>query len=383
MLLIHTADWHAGLTLNRHPMDEGLKHALDEVAEYAISEKADVVLVSGDIFDSPRPPGPSQEMVFEFFLRLYKADIPAVVIAGNHDSLGQWTALKPLLNLANVSVFAKLSVNAIKVIETKSGPLEVAAVPWPTERLLAPLVNSEDWDHDQQKMTWASRVGRIIELLCNKMNSKGPRVLLGHLMVNGSMTSCSERPMSISDTYAVPGEVFPADLNYVALGHVHKPQAAGAPTKTCYSGALRPMDFGEAGEERGFYRVVVEPGQHTETDFIPIEPKIPLTVVQTTLEELDEAIEEHRETPGYMKFIVDVPSAEVGLADRVRNELPGAIIVKSVPRGKGKESTKTEVQLIDPLETFREYYQKEYGGEELPEALERAFKDIYEEASSR
>ena len=79
-----------------------------------------------------------------------------------------------------------------------------------------------------------------------------------------SRVSCSERTLSISDTYAIPAEIFPKDLNYVALGHVHQPQTVAAPLKTCYAGSLRPLDFLS-------YQPVLSLGPHV---FFPVRTEV-------------------------------------------------------------------------------------------------------------
>lgn len=379
MKLLHTGDWHAGRTLARHKLDDALTHSLLQMSDFAVKEKVDAVLVAGDIFDNGRPLGPSQEIVFDFFLRLYKEDIPAVVVAGNHDSSGQWSALSPLLKLANVHTVARPCTTSSLTLDTKNGPLHVAALAWPTERLLAPLVDPASGEHDQQKMTWADRVGRLIEILCEKMPKTGPRIFVSHLMVNGSIVSCTERPMSITDTYAISGQAFPAYLNYAALGHVHKPQAVSAPTKACYSGAPCAMDFGEADEERGFYCSRVAQGRHTETEFIRLDQKLPLKVVEVPIEGLESALQEHKAWCGYLKVCVQVDQPEVALADRVRQELPQAIIVRTVRRGQTTSPEGEQIRLLDPIETFRQFCLSE--GSEPTADLETAFQELYEEAS--
>ena len=381
MRLLHTGDWHASRTLARQSLDDGLQKALETLVDYAISERVDAVLVAGDIFESARPLGTSQEIVYETLLRLWKADIPAVLIAGNHDSFGHWTALKPLLKLANVSVVARPALDSVLTIPTRSGPLELTCLAWPTERLLAPLVmrQGEPGDDEAIRMTWAQRVHGLIEALCQRTGDTGPRVFLSHLMINGSRIPCTQRPLSISDCYAISAELFPADWNYVALGHVHQPQSIAAKSKAHYAGAPRPMDFGEAGELRGFCRVDLERGRHTEVELIPIDPAQPLTVVRVPLAGLEQAFDEHRGRPGFIKVQIEVEQRQNGLADRVRKALPNALIVEALLQGTSAKTASEDCRsLLDPRQTFRDYY-LEHNKTQLPDELERAFQEMYEE----
>lgn len=375
MRILHTADWHAGRTLARRSLDEGLAAALDDVVEFALKERVDAVLLAGDVFDQARPPHSSQELVYQALMRLGQANIPVALVAGNHDSVGHWSALSPLFKLTGIEVVSVLSTRSRLSLKTRSGPLHLAALPWPTERLLAPLVAGSD--HDQTKISWADRVERLISLLCRELPEDGPQVLLGHLMVNGSLTSSSERPLTIADTYAVPAQIFPPTLNYVALGHVHKPQPLASPVKAYYAGSLRPLDFGEAGEARGFWRVDLERGQPTELEFIPVAARQPLFQVEIQAGQLSR-LEEYRGQPGLYKVVVELEKPHPGLADEVRQRLPEAVIVQARLRSSGPAAERHSEKLLDPLQTFRTFHAQHYGNDPEPE-LEQLFLELLEE----
>ena len=375
MRILHTADWHAGRTLARRSLDEGLSGALDELVEFALKERVDAVLLAGDVFDQSRPPHSSQELVYQSLMTLGQGGIPVVLVAGNHDSVGHWTALSPLLKLTGVEVISTLSTRSTLTLATRSGPLHLAALPWPTERLLSPLIAGSD--HDQAKISWADRVERLISLLCRELPQTGPQVLLSHLMVHGSLTSSSERPLTIADTYAVPAQIFPPGLNYVALGHVHKPQALASPVKACYSGSLRPLDFGEAGEPRGFWRVDLERGQPTELELITLAPRQPLFQLELKASELAK-LEDYRQQPGLYKVVVELEKPMPGVADEVRQRLPEAIIVQARLKSPAATGEVHSDKLLDPLHTFRTFHSQQHGCD--PEAeLEQLFLELLEE----
>ncbi|MFN8614044.1 MAG: exonuclease subunit SbcD [Vulcanimicrobiota bacterium] len=380
MRLLHTADWHAGRHLSRRGLDEGLEKSLNDLVDYAVREKVDAVLVAGDVFDGTKPPHASQQLVYRTLMRLYLEKIPVAVIAGNHDSVGHWHALKPLFELANVTVVSELSTGSIHTIQTRSGPLHLASLPWPNERLLSPI-RFEQSDSDELKLTWADRVRRLVQVLCNKLPPGAPRLLMSHLMVNGSRVSCTERSLSISDTYAVPAEIFPRDLNYVALGHVHTPQTVAAPIKSCYAGSLRPLDFGEAGEARGFYRVEVGVGKPTETEFVELTPGQPLHQIELQRETLEQELNQLAQRPGLYKVLVHLQTPEAGLADLVRRKVPNALMVRTVLTGQsqGPDLIAPE-KLLDPLETFRQFHQSEYGCAPEGELVELFLSLLQEDA---
>jgi exonuclease SbcD len=379
MRLLHTADWHAGRTLGRRSLDEGLQKTLQHLLDYAIREKVDAVLLGGDIFEHTRPPAQSQELVYETLLRLWHERIPVCLIAGNHDSAGQWQSLSALFQLADVHISSVLSTRALHTLKTRAGPLHLAALPWPSERLLAPLALSGN-DQDQLKMSWADRVRQLVQVLCQQLPGDGPRVLLGHLMINGSLPSSSQRALTIADTYAVASEIFPPFLNYVALGHVHKPQAVAAPVKTHYAGSLRPLDFGESGQARGFCRVEVGVGKATEVEFVEIPAAQPLHEIQLAIQDLD-SLPQRALLTGFYKVVVEMDTPEAGLADRVRQMLPDALIVQARLRARPDAAPRSSPEsLLNPMQTFREYHQSSYGA--APDAeLEQIFGELLEEVA--
>ena len=379
MRLLHTADWHAGRTLGRRSLDEGLHKTLGQLVDYAVREKVDAVLLAGDVFENTRPTSQSQELVYETLLRLRQERIPVCLIAGNHDSVGHWQALKPLFELADIHVSSVLSTRSTHTLKTRAGPLHVAALPWPGERLLAPLALADN-DQDQLKMSWADRVRQLVQVLCKQLPGDGPRLLLGHLMLNGSLTSSSERALTIADTYAVASEIFPTYLNYVALGHVHKPQLMASPVKTHYAGSLRPLDFGEAGQARGFCRVEVGVGKPTEVEFVELAAAQPLQQLQVHRQAL-ESLPALAVTGAFYKVVVEIESPEAGLADRVRQLLPDALIVQALwNSAAATPSAGSPEKLLDPLETFRDYHQSSYGMAP-EEELEQIFRELLEEVA--
>lgn len=379
MRLLHTSDWHAGRQLAGQSLDEGLFAALDEMEEFVVKERVDAVLVSGDLFDSFRPPGRAQERVYEFFLRLYKEEVPAVLVAGNHDSFGHWGAVSKLLKLANIYVASRPSLDSVFTLPTRSGPLNVAGLAWPSERQLAPLVGSEKRGQDEHRQEWATKVETVLRILCDKLGTHGPRILVGHLFVSGTTPSGTERPLSITDIFAVPGEAIPKEFTYAALGHVHCYRKAAAPARTYYCGAPRVLDFGEGREKRGFAVVDVK-GGFAEAEFVEISPKQPLRTVEVDFEALESALDEHRGCDGYLKFVVRAGEPVAALAERVRQQLANALIVQTLRTGVDRPLEAKSVEtLLDPRETFQEYYRKSTGADQVPEGLLLAFNEIFDE----
>src|SRR5690606_41882483 len=137
MRILHTADWHAGRTLHGVDRTPEVRRALEEIAELAVSERADVIVVAGDVFDSRNPVAAAEEAVYDFFLRTGAAGIPSVVIAGNHDSPARLDAVARVLRLADVHAvggFRPAGAGGLLTLEVGGERLEVGALPVLAER---------------------------------------------------------------------------------------------------------------------------------------------------------------------------------------------------------------------------------------------------------
>lgn len=385
MRLLHTADWHAGRSLLQTDLNAGLWSALDEMLSFAVTQKVDAVLVTGDLFDSHRPDARSQERVYEFFLRLHKADIPAVVLAGNHDSMGHWGALRPLFRLAGVTIVPQLALDAVHTVPTRSGPLEVAVLPWPTERVLVPLIGpAGKLDAEQRQLEWARRVKQFLEALAGKLGRTGHRVLAGHLHVDNTALSDTERA---TGSYSIPKDVLPPDLDYIALGHLHRPQEVSmAAAPTWYCGAPRCMSFDEGEQGRGFLRVDLRANTRAEVELVPVAASLPLRQLQFPLERLEELAGEYTGFTGYLRAVVEVTQLEVGLKDRVRGVLGERVL--DVREHKSAETVavrapRATYDLSDPRKTFREFFQERFPKKALTDSLMAAFNELLEAADDQ
>ena len=147
MRLIHTSDWHLGRRLKGVDRTPEIAFALNELLKQAKSLEVDAVLVAGDIFDVPSPTAEAEKVAYDFFCRLGDAKIPAVVIAGNHDSALRIDGVSLLLSHVGVKALGRpknMDKGGLIELDTKSGKLCVAAVPFASERR---LLKAEDlWE---------------------------------------------------------------------------------------------------------------------------------------------------------------------------------------------------------------------------------------------
>ncbi|MEI2577722.1 metallophosphoesterase family protein [Scytonema sp. PRP1] len=139
MRLIHTSDWHLGRRLKGEDRTPEIAATLDELLKQAKELQVDAVLVAGDIYDVPNPPAEAEQVAYNFFCKLKEAKIPAVVIAGNHDSAFRIDGIAKILSYIGVQALGrpqKANKGGVINLDTPSGKLCVAAMPFASERRL-------------------------------------------------------------------------------------------------------------------------------------------------------------------------------------------------------------------------------------------------------
>jgi exonuclease SbcD len=277
--LLHFADLHVGMeNYGRLDPQTGVSgrvldflQRFDELIDVGLERDLDLVIFAGDAFKT-RDPNPTYQRAFARRVkRLADAGVPVVLLVGNHDIPAM------VQKASSIDIFHTLSVPNVIVgrreemhrIETKRGPVQVATAPYPVRsRLLSREefrgASMSDLDQALQQVVTAN-----IEALKAELDPNLPSVLTGHFSVSGAVWG-SERSVMLGRDVVVPKSAL-ADpvFDYVALGHVHKHQnltegETGVPP-VVYAGSLERIDFGEAGQPKGFCWVELARGAGATT----------------------------------------------------------------------------------------------------------------------
>lgn len=382
MRFIHTSDWHLGRKLKGEERTPEIALALDELFKQAKELSVDAVLVAGDIYDVPNPPAEAEHVAYNFFSKLKEANIPAVIIAGNHDSAFRLDGIAKLLSYIGVKVLGrpqKAASGGVINLDTASGKLCIAAMPFASERRL--LKYEDLWTKDdlEQRQHYRYCVQKFISDLATSFRDDTVNVLMAHMTLEGTTRAYSEVDYYTRDNYILSGQMLPSTAQYIALGHIHKPQQVSHSAPTYYSGSLIQVDFGEAGEDKGFYLVDVEPSRPAKVEFRTIPCQKQLKVIQCNEDNLSEILEENREHPGYLKVIVELNSRKLGLADMVRKVCPQALVIE--PKYLKTEQDKFELPenyQFNAEEEFRRFYLQRQGTE-IPPAVLEVFTQLHQE----
>jgi exonuclease SbcD len=381
MRVVHTADWHVGRLWKGITRLDEMARVLGHLAGYLEHGKVDLLLVAGDVFDAPNPGAEAEAMVFAFFRRLAAKNIPAVVIAGNHDSPARMDACGQLADLAGVRVVGRpraASKGGVVGVTTASGETAlVAALPFAAPGVFVSALELAD-GVAEPKSLYAERFKQAVTHLSRGFRPGCVNLLMAHTHLDGAVLANSERQVHLGEQWAATPQALPDQAQYVALGHIHKPQRIEAsPAPTEYAGSPLQLDFGEAGQDKSFVVIDVEPGLPARVSRVPYEGGRPLLDLKLTPAELESRAEELR-AAGWLRVTVPLDDPDPDLARKVRERLPNALVIR--PELPHQEASTSDTRSGKcPLEMYRDYHQQEHG--RPPDAsVEEAFERLYSQS---
>lgn len=388
MRVLHTSDFHAGYTLRGFDRTPEIAEALSEIAEIAISEKVDALLVAGDVFDRPNPSPQAEAAIFDFFLRLHHAKIPSVIISGNHDSAARLGSLGGLMQFVGAHVIAEpLDLERMShTIETASGEkLCVHGLPYLSERKLVKALDLLTGDVGSWRQRYRAGVAKMLSFLAENFQLGAVNMLMAHTTIDGSKPSGSERGLEfdLANSYTLTGLQIPAAVQYMALGHIHKPQDVCDVPRLRYSGSIIQLDFGEAGEEKQVSLIEATVGKPVNITPIPLRSGQQLKTVHVELKNLEAQLAKHSDFVGHLKVVVNTKggSTPSGLKDRVLRILPNVLAIELQGSSTGHilrpEDVRSGMALI---ELYERYWRDEKGRGELPQELREIFLQVEQEA---
>lgn len=281
--ILHTSDWHLGKTLHEHSLFEDQQFVLKQLLEHI--EGHDALVIAGDIYDRSLPSREAVKLFSDFISELrYRTDIPLIVIPGNHDSADRLNYLSSVVQKENI--YLKSDLEDIEI------PVQVKGADFYCLPYLGPasLLSTEEDDEKSEynRRTHEAALKRALDRIKPHLSETRLNILVAHLFAQGGLTSDSERTF-VGDS----GQVSPSlltDFDYVALGHLHRPQKVTE--KVWYSGSLLAYSFSEAGSEeepvdKCFLSVTVDK-ENVEVEQIKIDPLHRATRLKASLSELED-----------------------------------------------------------------------------------------------
>jgi len=374
----------------RSRVDEHRKF-LEWLLEIIEEREIDALLIAGDIFDTALPSAESTDLYYQFLFRLYEeTSASAVIIAGNHDSAIRLAAPREFLKMGRIHVVGIVENvdECFLTLKKDDAVVAIAAVPYLSESEILPHVSFEG--DIERAARYRETVKKLYHHCVAKMPSGVPKILMGHLFVQGGETGESERTILVGGTMRVRAVDFPEEVDYVALGHLHRPQQIkGREYPVMYSGSVLPLTFQEATYAKKIYIFDSSSGELEEV-IVPVFQEL-CRVVGSFNEILSEARSKLNDWKGkYIEVKMNVETPVIGAGDVIRNafaERDGEVLVvrtQFVERDGGDVMSAEEISAKSPEDILAEFYGGKYGDtpdEGLGELM-ATFKELLDLAST-
>jgi DNA repair protein SbcD/Mre11 len=299
MRILHTSDWHLGQYFLGHSRQAEHQKLIAWLVEQTRLHAVDSVLIAGDIFDTGAPPSYARELYYTLILALRDAGVGLTLLAGNHDSVAVLEESRNLLTALNTVVIPSIrddpneQVRVLNTREGKPGAI-VCAIPFIRPRDVLQSIAGQSARDKQQSLQDAihAHYQALFALAEEKRVELGahlPIIATGHLTTVGASASESVREIYVGALEAFPTAAFPA-ADYIALGHIHRPQKVGGFEHIRYSGSPIALSFDEARQQKEMLLVDVSSDGLEGVTVLEVPCFQPLLSVRGSLKELEPAI---------------------------------------------------------------------------------------------
>jgi exonuclease SbcD len=323
MKLLHTSDWHLGRTLFQESLLADQAGLLDQVFAAVVSHDVDALIIAGDLFDRAVPSREAVQLFDSFLARVYRETRAAIIaIAGNHDAPDRIGFNAALQDASRVLIRGPLDSRAAPLLlKDAFGTVAISALPY--AEIFAAREAFADSAIASPADVMAAQIAEARATVLEGMRW----VVVAHAFVVGGRTTETERPLGLmGGLETVPATVFDGAC-YVALGHLHRPQAAGA-DHIRYSGAWMGFGFDEAGETKSMTLVELGPDGVSQLEHLPLTHTRPLTVRTGALAELLAAGPADRGRDHLIKAVLTDEGALLDPMGQLRSVYPNVLQVE-------------------------------------------------------
>lgn len=340
MRILHTSDWHLGATDSGRNLLDDQSHFIDEICEIIETEGIGAVLIAGDVYDRSVASADAIRLYDRAMTRMCRDhNVPVIVIAGNHDGAERLESCSELLTAANLHICGSLRREIRKV---SLDDTDVYLLPWITEEKVKSIY--PEYREQITSLEEAYRV--VIRAMTEDFAPDRKHLLLAHAFITNSETSTSDKAAVIGTATQISAQIF-ENFDYVALGHIHKPQDVN--DKVRYSGTPMAYSFGkEETQEKSVTIVDTETMGHTVCALHPLHRRTTLT---GTLEELLHPEASEDVISGYVKLrVTDKP---VGLESltQLKEIYPNLLECESRSFDSGDSTIRLTVEEYEEMQT--------------------------------
>ena len=395
MRFIHTSDWHLGKNLEGHSRIEEQKMFCSDFVKIVEDNDIDMVVIAGDIYDTANPSAEAEKLFYSTVSKIAaNAKISVFMITGTPDSPERIEAASPLAFEQGILLFgnplSKTSTGkfeGFEIVEAKKGmtkliinreKVNVLTLPYPSEKRLNDAFEAET-DEDTQK-TYSQKIGQIFRDLQEDFEENSINIAVSHLFVVGGESSDSERPIQLGGSLLVERKDLPDKANYVALGHLHKPQKASELGCSYYSGSSLKYSKSERGYAKGAKIVEIHPNEKPKLEDIMFNNYKPIELFKCRgVQEALDICEQNRGRSMWSYF--EIKTDEIISQEDIKamkKNLADIIEIKPVITYQQEEKT-VDLKTKSMAELFRDFYTFNKGVEPKGELMDMFMKIAGEE----
>lgn len=378
MRILHTADWHLGKNLEGISRMDEQEEFLNDFVRIVEKNNIDLIMIAGDVYDNSNPPARAEKMFYDTLKRLSgDGERLTLVISGNHDNPDRLIAAGPLARdhgiimvgtpktivpfgeygkhkiLASGEGFIEIEINNEKAV--------ILTVPYPSEKRLNEVIYNGMDDEEEKAKSYSDRIFSLFNALKNNYRDDTINLVISHLFAMGSEESGSERSIQLGGTYIVDGSCFPKEAQYIALGHVHKPQIVpGTDKRARYCGSPIHYNKKEINFNKKCFIVDVEANKECKIEEVNLSVYKPIEI--WTCSSIEEAIlkcDENKEKDCwvYLEIHTDryIREDEIKQMKELKKD-----ILEIMPKVKGlAEEIALDLSEKSFEEIFKDFYIKE------------------------
>ena len=391
MRILHTGDWHLGKNLEGHSRLEEQEKFLKDFVTIVEEQNIDLVIIAGDVYDTSNPPAAAEKLFYDTLKKLSKnGERITLVIAGNHDNPERLVAAGPLAMEHGIimvgtpkTVVQTGEYGQHEIVDSGEGYIElkikdekavVLTVPYPSEKRLNEVLYQEMEEVEERAATYGERIKELFASLSTHYRRDTINLVTSHLFAMDSEEGGSERSIQLGGSYIVSGDCFPKEAQYIALGHVHKPQIVpGTSRRARYSGSPLHYNKKEVSYTKKCFVVDVRANEEAVVEEISLPVYKPIEVWKC--ESIDAALEKceaekDREVYVYLEIETDryIREDEIKQMKNLK-----ADILEILPKIKGQDEIEEETKRLTEQsfeDIFKAFYKKERGTEVAPDVLE-------------
>jgi exonuclease SbcD len=369
MKILHTGDWHIGITRWGIDRSEEVFNSLEFIIKIIEEEDIDVILIAGDIFDHRMPKGEDLHRTTEILRRMSKDRRIVIAITGNHDWNDLASGINTFSSLANVHFATNIGIQSYKTRKGES--FLVGTFPYIAERNFLYL------GREERKEDLGENLKDIINEINERFLPDTVNIFLAHTFIEGAVLG-SAMKLSFASHFAFPPSWLPNRAHYIALGHAHKSQRIeGSPAPAYYCGSVIKVDFSEVHDKKKIYIVDATSGGNAtiESREIPVKE---LMEIEFKFSQLETKASLVRDFEGFIKVkvILDIP--EMNPISKIKQSIPNCVEVEILQNYETQKATKKIDLTQDPSELFSQYLLLKEG--KVEEEVIKVFKDLYMEA---